>query len=205
VARAQWRVAWVPCAARSAQAAGKLAHDPPTDPRRSVFLACATSAGPGCAVWHRYAAITHGLPWSRGGLSVPTATGTEWTTQRDRDRDGSAMMLAPPLAAGPMVPDLVGCWCLSGQRAQPGRPTARRPCWAARRSVALARRCGPRNLTSGWPGLDQRQRNHSCYFMMLRPWCGREAAFGGRRLVYWQTSGRPQCDGHPSQMEHTKS
>ena len=39
-----------------------LACNPPTDPRRSLFLACATSAGPGCAAWHRCAAITHGLP-----------------------------------------------------------------------------------------------------------------------------------------------
>jgi hypothetical protein len=38
-AHVQWRVAWVPCAARSAQAAGNLARDPPTDPRRSLFLA----------------------------------------------------------------------------------------------------------------------------------------------------------------------
>ena len=65
VARVQWRVAWVPCAARSAQAAGNLARDPPTDPRRSLFLACATSAGPGCAGWPRCAAITHRLPGSR--------------------------------------------------------------------------------------------------------------------------------------------
>ena len=62
VARVQWRVAWVPCAARSAQAASNLARDPPTDPRRSLFLACATSAGPGCAAWPRCAAITHGFP-----------------------------------------------------------------------------------------------------------------------------------------------
>ena len=39
VACVQWHVAWVPCAARSAQAAGNLARDPPTDPRRSLFLA----------------------------------------------------------------------------------------------------------------------------------------------------------------------
>jgi hypothetical protein len=61
----QWRVAWVRCAARSAQAAGNLARDPPTNPRRSLFLACATSAGPGCAGWPRCAAITHRLPVSR--------------------------------------------------------------------------------------------------------------------------------------------
>ena len=67
VACVQWRVAWVPCAARSAQAAGNLARDPPTNPtgRRSLFLACATSAGPGCAGWPRCAAITHRLPGSR--------------------------------------------------------------------------------------------------------------------------------------------
>ena len=76
VARAQWRVAWVPCAARSAQAAGNLARDPPIDPRRSGFLACATSAGPGCAVWHRYAAITHGLPWSRPPTPAKPASPT---------------------------------------------------------------------------------------------------------------------------------
>ena len=71
-ARVQWRVAWVPCAARSAQAAGNLARDPPTDPRRSLFLACATSAGPGCAAWHRCAAITHGLPGGPAGHADQT-------------------------------------------------------------------------------------------------------------------------------------
>jgi hypothetical protein len=38
-----------------------LACNPPTDPRRSLFLACATSAGPGSAGWPRCAAITHGF------------------------------------------------------------------------------------------------------------------------------------------------
>ncbi len=76
VARVQWRVAWVPCAARSAQAAGNLARDPPTDPRRSLFLACATSAGPGCAAWHGYAAITHELPGSRPATPTKPASPT---------------------------------------------------------------------------------------------------------------------------------
>ena len=68
--------AWVPCAASSAQAAGNLARDPPTDPRRSLFLACATSAGPGCAAWHRYAAITHELPGSRPATPTKPASPT---------------------------------------------------------------------------------------------------------------------------------
>ena len=76
VARVQWRVAWVPCAARSAQAAGNLARDPSTDPRRSLFLACATSAGHGCAAWHRCAAITHGLPWGRPAAPTNPASPT---------------------------------------------------------------------------------------------------------------------------------
>jgi hypothetical protein len=75
-ARVQWRVAWVPCAARSAQAAGNLARDPPTDPRRSLFLACATSAGHGCAAWHRCAAITHGLPGGRPAAPTKPASPT---------------------------------------------------------------------------------------------------------------------------------
>ena len=75
-ARVQRRVAKVPCAARSAQAAGNLARDPPTDPRRSLFLACATSAGPGCAAWHRCAAITHGLPGGRPATPTNPASPT---------------------------------------------------------------------------------------------------------------------------------
>jgi hypothetical protein len=62
----------------SPQAASNLARDPPTDPRRSLFLACATSAGHGCAAWPRpgYAAITHELPGSRPATPTKPASPT---------------------------------------------------------------------------------------------------------------------------------
>ena len=66
-------VAWALCAAHTPQTCMTLARDPPTDPRWSIFLACATSAGPGCAAWHRYAAETHGLPWCRHPNPTRTA------------------------------------------------------------------------------------------------------------------------------------
>ena len=66
-------VAWALCAAHTPQTCMTLARDPPTDPRWSLFLAYATSAGPGCAAWHRYAADTHGLQWCRHPNPTRTA------------------------------------------------------------------------------------------------------------------------------------
>ena len=60
----------------SPQACITLARDPPTDPRWSLFLACATSAGHGCAAWPRCAAITHELPGSRPATPTKPASPT---------------------------------------------------------------------------------------------------------------------------------